>query len=63
MRGVTVKIRHFLFIVVLLCVGSFSVRSTEAGEFVELSAETLIDKIREVCSGKFWAILTGWSTK
>ena len=59
MKGITVKIRHFLLIIVLSCVWSSVVQATEVGEFVELSAETLRDKIRGGLLGQMLGNLNG----
>lgn len=59
MKGITVKIRHFLLIIVLSCVWSSVVQATEVGEFVELSAETLRDKIRGGLLGQILGNLNG----
>jgi len=53
------KNQHLLLLIFLICVGSSSVQSTETSEFVELSAEILIDKIRGGLLGQILGNLNG----
>ena len=59
MKEIAMKNQYLLLLIVLLSVGSSSVRSTETGEFVELSAETLRDKIHGGLLGQMLGNLNG----